>query len=112
MVDRDMSCDLDDTFMTRNAGELRSVRVAQTKVMRTPGLKTMPMRQNQDIPHGVYEPERIPDVELVDTGDAPTRPVTDLAGMEIELPVVGKVNVVHAAGFVLVGFLAAKLMKK
>lgn len=98
-MDRDMSYDLDDSFALRDAGEVQPMPEVKTRVLRTPGLAP------------VLAPNEI--TKLRDAGEA--MPVRDMAGvgaLEVDLPVVGKVNLLHVGLAVGATLLVCKLLKK
>ena len=87
-MQRDMSYDLDDAMALRDAGEVQSLSTPKTMVLRTPGLTAV-------FPNEVHDAA---DMEA----DTTHRPM-DLAGVTVDLPVLGQVNLLHiglAAGLV------------
>lgn len=102
-MQRDMSYELDDAFSTRNDGEVLLMDEPRPRVLRSGG-STNISRPN--------------DVALRDAGpvaiyDSPVRPASGLAGVEVDLPLIGKINLIHlgvgiAAGAALMWFLNRK----
>lgn len=95
-MDRDMSYELDDAFGMRDAGEVQPLPVTKTKVLRTPGLAPI---------FSPNEVTKIRDAEVVG-------PATGMAGAEIDLPVIGRVNLVHVGIAVALGYVACKMLAK
>ncbi len=87
-MQRDMSYDLDDAFALRDAGEVQNLSTPKTTVLRTPGLVAV-------FPNEVHAAA---DMEA----DTTHRPM-DLAGVTVDVPMLGQVNLLHiglAAGLV------------
>lgn len=95
-MDRDMSYELDDAFSLRDAGEAQPMPVPKTRVLRTPGLSPV---------FSPNEVTKIRDAEVV--GRA-----TDMAGVEVDLPVVGRVNLLHVGVALALGYVACKMLTK
>jgi len=102
-MQRDMSYELDDSFSTRNAGELVRTMVPKTRVMRTPGLRVLAKPQIESA--NVYGS----DFEQLYEG-TPVRAADGLAG--ITLPGVGAVDLKSAAIGAVVGVLAGGMILK
>jgi hypothetical protein len=102
-----MSYELDDAFSTRNDGEMLMVDAPAPRVIRSGG-STSISRPNE-VAIRDAGPVMI-DNEVM--GDRNTR-ATGLAGVEVTLPVIGRVNLLHlgvgiAAGVALMWFLKKK----
>lgn len=100
-MQRQMTSDLDDAMALRDAGEVQElVDQQRTRVLRTPGLRP------------VFAPNEI---ALTSDEDHLQKP-TDLAGLldvaQVDVPILGKVNLVHVAVAVGVTLLVCKMLKK
>ena len=108
-MDRDMSYDLDAAFAGRNAGELQSVKPSRSRIRRTGGIVV-------ETPDG--DPEALDAVEATVVSDvASPYPQPQMAGMgafsaEVNIPVIGRVNVLHIAIGAAVGVALAMLLRR
>jgi hypothetical protein len=82
-MDRNQSYELDDAMSLRDSGEVILVDADRPVTLRTPGVSVAPQAGEN-----AFHP-------LTDA-DRPTR-ATGMAGVEVEIPVLGKVNLVHMA---------------
>jgi hypothetical protein len=104
-MQRDMSYELDDAFSTRNDGEVLLVDEPAPRVLRGGGSLNI-SRPNAVAIRDSGPVSVIRDVEVM-------RPATGLQGAEVDLPFIGKVNLIHvgvgiAAGVALMWFLNRK----
>jgi hypothetical protein len=127
MTDRDMSYELDASFASRNDGEVQNVAQPRTRFARSPGLT---IRQpNAALDDDAVDAVPVSDVPRAIDGsgygvmlrDAEgtrdlvsqhVRRAGGLSDLEIDLPIIGKVNLLHVGVAVAATLLVCKMMKK
>ena len=82
-MDRNSSYELDDAMSMRDAGEVTLIDADRPHTLRVPGV-TVAEQAGQDAFHPLTDADRS------------TR-ATGMAGVEVTLPMLGKVNLVHLA---------------
>ena len=92
-MDRNQSYELDDAMSMRDAGEVILADADRPVPLRTPGVQVMPQPAEASF------------------RDAdPVERATGMAGVEVQIPVLGKVNLVHMAVAAGVGALICYLI--
>lgn len=90
-MNRDMSYELDDAFSTRDNGEIIKLQARQPRVLRGGDMTTPIMKPNYQ---AIHDEGPIHAATSVYEGQQPVR-ATGLMGAEVDIPVVGRVNLVH-----------------
>lgn len=105
-MNRDMSYELDDAFSTRNDGEVLLMDEPRPRVLRGGG------STNISRPNAVALRDAGPvEIDAEVMGDRTVK-AKGLAGMEVDLPIIGKVNLVHVGIGAAVGIGLYLLLKK
>lgn len=105
-MNRDMSYELDDAFSSRNDGEIISLQAPRPRVLRGGDQTTPIYKPNYQ---AIHDEGPIHAATSVYDGQQPTR-ATGLMGAEVDIPVIGKINLVHIGVGIGLGVLAMWLL--